>query len=76
MHETNKSTKILKENIDILSPIFLNYLNKLIDSSIFPKNSNFFFHNDSIVLTHVFSHRSYISEKRIYQKFILKIIFT
>ena len=35
-----------------------------------------FFRNDSVVLTRVFSHRSYICEKRIYQKFIPKIIFT
>ena len=37
---------------------------------------SFFFRNGSVVLTSVFSQRSYISEKRIYQKFISKIIFT
>ena len=36
----------------------------------------FFLHNDSVVLTRVFSHRSYISEKRMYQKFISKVIYT
>ena len=36
---------------------------------------NFFFRNDSLVLTRVFSY-SYISEKRICQKFTSKIIFT
>ena len=40
------------------------------------KTKNFFFRNDSLVLTRVFSHRSYISEKKIYQKFISKIILT
>ena len=35
-----------------------------------------FFRNDSLMLTRAFSHRSYISEKIIYQKFISKIIFT
>ena len=34
------------------------------------------FRNDNVVLTRVFSLRSYISEKRVYKKFISKIIFT
>ena len=31
--------------------------------------------NDNVVLTRVFSNRSYISEKSIYQKFMSKILF-
>ena len=42
----------------------------------FRKSVFFCFRNDSVVFARIFRHRSYISEKRIYQKFISKIIFT
>ena len=42
----------------------------------FRKSVFFCFRNDSVVFARVFRLRSYISEKRIYQKFISKIIFT
>ena len=69
----NKQTPIVFHDL-IENPVH-QYLTQFSKTN-FSLKKFLFFRNDSLVLTRVFSHRSYISEKRIYQKFISKIMFT